>query len=88
MIERSYSFRPRPGPRCHWMGIVKSDQPLTLPVVQGQRITQAVWPFGRRRHALDLEFDPVVSRRIDDKHFAIERKQGIKTRVVRLIHSA
>jgi hypothetical protein len=58
------------------MRIVEADQPAAVAIMQRQGIAQTMWPFRRRPRALDLEFPPIVLRKVMDA--AIEREQELK----------
>jgi hypothetical protein len=58
--------------------IIKADEAFAIRCVQRQRITEAVGALTRRLHALNHEFDPVITNRVYDEHHAIERKKMIQ----------
>lgn len=70
----------------HWMGVVESNEPFANRTVQRQRIVDAVRLLGRHRYPRHHEFDPVVSRRIDNEDLPIEIQKHIEGRIMRLIH--
>lgn len=62
------------------MRVVEANELVAAWIVQGERITQPMWPFRRRLPAFDLELDPVALFEVVDA--AIERQQELKCVVI------
>jgi hypothetical protein len=59
--------------RTDSVGVVEPDKPLAVGVMQGECVAQPVWSPGRRRHALDLEFQPITLFEMVDAAIEPER---------------
>ena len=60
-------------PAAHAVGIVETDQPRSVRIVQGEGVAQSMGTLRRRLHAPDLEFEPIAL--FEMMHAAIERQQ-------------
>ena len=67
------------------VGIVETDKTHARVVVQSERITQAMRPVRRRRHALDCELDPMLPGRIDDQYLTVEVQESVQTGITILL---
>ena len=55
------------------MGVIETNKPVSIGIVQGEGVAQAVGTLRRRLHAADLEFQPVAF--FEMVHASIERQQ-------------
>lgn len=63
------------------MSVIKSDETLSRHIVKRERIIKAVGLLRRRHYLLDREPNPMLSRRVDNHHLAIQVEQTVETMV-------
>jgi hypothetical protein len=61
MLMVIFDARPGTWPRSlsHRMSVVNTKHPITVRIVQRQRVIKTMWPFGCYRHSLDDEFHQI-----------------------------
>jgi len=75
IVRHAWPAKPR-AVRQHSVGIVETNQPIAVRIVQRERVAQPMRTFLRRHDPLDLEFQPVAV--FEMMNAAIKRQQKLQ----------